>query len=76
MKDFIFWLAKVFDVDITVEKIIYKDKIKEVIKEVVIEKLVAFDSAAEGNVTVKGDLIVKGFLRVEGEVSCFKVKED
>ena len=42
MKKVLFWLANIFNVDLTVEKIIYKDKIvevpkiveKEVIKEV------------------------------------------
>jgi cytoskeletal protein CcmA (bactofilin family) len=30
----------------------------------------------EGDVTVKGNLVVKGYLYVDGEVTCFKIKED
>lgn len=70
MKNFIFWLAKIFNVDLTVEKIIYKDRIVEV------EKQVTLDGVVEGDVTVKGNLIVKGYLYVDGEVSCYKIKEE
>ena len=72
MKKVLFWLANIFKVDLTVEKIIYKDRIVEKI----VEKQVALEGVIEGNVTVKGDLIVKGYLYVDGEVSCFKIKED
>ena len=63
MKKFIKWLAKVFKVDITTEKI----------KEVEVEKLVSLDGTIEGNVTVKGNLIVNGYLDVRGEVTAHKI---
>ena len=72
MKRFLFWLAGVFNVDLTVEKIIYKDRIVEKITE----KQVALGGVIEGDVTVKGNLVVKGYLYVDGEVTCFKIKED
>ncbi len=39
MKKFIQWLAKIFKAEITVEKIVYKDKIVEV----EVEKLISLD---------------------------------
>ena len=67
MKKVLFWLAGVFNVDLTVEKVIYKDRI--------VEKQVALDGVIEGDVTVNGNLVIKGYLQVEGEVSCYKIKE-
>lgn len=106
MKKVLFWLAGVFKVDLTVEKIIYRDKIieipkevfiekeivKEVIKEVPVEvivekevikevpfykdvKYVALKDEVTNNTYVDGDLIVSGYLYVNGEVSCYKIKE-
>jgi len=79
MKRFLFWLARIFNVDLTVEKIIYKDRIVEVpvevIKDVIVEKQISLDGVIDGDVTIKGDLIVNGVLTVHGEVSCFKMKE-
>ena len=77
MKRFLFWLANIFKVNLTVEKIIYKDRIVEKIVEVPVEveKLVALGGVIEGDVTVKGNLVVKGYLYVDGEVTCFKIKE-
>lgn len=75
MKRFLFWLAKVFKVDLTVEKVIYRDKIievpKEVIKEVIVEKQVALEGAIEGDVTVNGDLFVTGNIYVAGNITAF-----
>ncbi len=109
MKKLIIWLAKIFNVNLTVEKIIYKDKIvevikevpKEVIKEVIKEvpkevivekevikeiikevpvykevKYVALKDEVTNDTYVEGNLVVKGYLYVEGDVSCYKIKEE
>ena len=68
MKKLIIWLAKVFKVNLYVEKIVYVDKIVE--KEV----YVSLDGEIIENCTVKGDLTVKGYLDVTGEVTCYKIK--
>jgi cytoskeletal protein CcmA (bactofilin family) len=70
MEKFLFWLAKIFKVDLVTEKIIYRDKIVEV----PVEKLIALEGTINGDVTVKGNLIVEGSLTVTGEVTCYKVK--
>lgn len=70
MKKIILWLAGIFNVDLTVEKIVYRDKIKEVI----IEKQISLDGVIDGDVTVKGDLVVKGSLSGDG-ITCFKKGE-
>lgn len=106
MKRFLFWLAGIFKVDLTVEKIIYRDKIVEVPKEVIVEKevikevikevpvevivekevikevpiykevkYVALKDEVTNDTYVDGDLIVSGYLYVNGEVSCYKIKE-
>ena len=71
MKKFIKWLAKIFKAEITVEKIVYKDKIVEV----EVEKLISLDGEIDGDVTIKGNLIVTGSLNVTGGVTCLKVIE-
>jgi cytoskeletal protein CcmA (bactofilin family) len=70
MEKFLFWLAKIFNVDLVTEKIIYRDKILEV----PIEKLIALEGTIDGDVTVKGNLIVEGSLTGTGEVTCYKIK--
>ena len=75
--------------EVIVEKIIYKDKIvevpveviKEVIKEVVVEvpvyketKYIALKDEVTNDTFVEGNLIVKGYLYVNGEVTCYKIK--
>mgnify|MGYP000987503028 FL=1 len=70
MKKFLLWLAKIFNVDLTVEKIIYRDKIVEV----PVEKLIALEGTIDGDVTVKGNLLVEGNLTVTGEVTCYAIK--
>ena len=74
MKGFIKWLAKVFKVntekEVVKEKKVYIDRPIETI----IEKVVALEGTIYSDVTVKGNLIVEGFLKVEGDVSCFKIK--
>ena len=101
MKKLIIWLAKIFNVNLTVEKVIYKDKIvevikevikevpKEVIKEVIVEvpvevikevpvykevKYIALKDEVTDDTYVDGDLVVSGYLYVNGEVSCYKIK--
>ena len=70
MKKILFWLARIFNVDLTVEKIVYRDKIVEV----EVEKLISLDGVIDGDVTVKGDLIVKGSLSGDG-ITCLKKGE-
>ncbi len=78
MKKVLFWLARIFNVDLTVEKIVYRDKIVEVpvevIKEVIIEKQVSLGGVIDGDVTVKGDLVVEGSLSGDG-ITCYKKGE-
>ena len=105
MKKLIQWLAKVFKVNIAVEKVIIKEVvkekivekpievIKEVIKEIPVEvivekevikevpvyketKYVALKDEVTNDTYVEGNLVVKGHLYVDGEVSCFKLKEN
>ncbi len=105
MKKLIIWLAKIFNVNLTVEKVIYKDKIvevikevpKEIIKEVIVEvpvevivekevikevpvykevKYIALKDEVTNDTYVEGNLVVKGYLYVEGDVSCYKIKEE
>ena len=71
MKKLIRWLAKIFKAEITVEKIVYKDKIVEV----EVEKLISLDGEIDGDVTIKGNLVVTGSLNVTGGVTCLKVVE-
>ena len=71
MKKFIQWLAKIFKAEITVEKIVYKDKIVEV----EVEKLISLDGEIIGDVTIKGNLVVTGSLNVTGGVTCMKLNE-
>lgn len=71
MKKFIKWLAKIFKAEITVEKIVYKDKIVEV----EVEKLISLDGEIIGDVTIKGNLVVTGSLNVTGGVTCLKLNE-
>ena len=66
MKKFLFWLAKIFNVDLP-ERVV----IKEV--EKIVEKNVALEGVIEGDVTVKGNLVVEGSLTVTGEVACHKI---
>ena len=66
MKKLIQWLAKIFNANITKEVIIEKIITKEV--------FVSLDKDINGSVTIAGDLVVKGYLYVIGEVTCFKIK--
>lgn len=71
MKKLIKWLAKIFKAEITVEKIVYKDKIIEV----EVEKLISLDGEIDGDVAVKGNLLVTGSLDVTGGLTCLKINE-
>lgn len=68
MRKLIIWLARVFKVDITTEKVV----IKEVVKEILVS--LNENEVINGDVTIKGNLIVNGSLVVEGEVSAYKIK--
>ena len=101
MKKLIIWLAKIFKVDLVVEKIVIKEVIKEVPKEVIKEvikevpvevivekevikevpvyketKYIALKDEVTNDTYVEGNLVVKGYLYVDGEVSCYKIKEE
>ena len=71
MKKFIKWLAKIFKAEITVEKIVYRDKIIEV----EVEKLISLDGEIDGDVIVRGNLLVTGSLKAAGGVACLKLVE-
>ena len=88
MKKVLLWLAKIFRVNLTVEKIVYKDKIievpKEVIKEVEVIKYlpnpdlsdeVKYQGVIDGDLTIEGNLLVTGSLNVTGGVTCLAVNE-
>lgn len=62
MKKLIKWLARIFDVNIEVEKIV----VKEVTK---IEKEYVTEGVIEGDVIVKGNLLINGNLSVSGGVT-------
>ena len=62
MKKILLWIADLFGVDLTVEKVVKVETVKE--------KQVARGGVVDGDVTVTGDLIVKGRLEVVGGVSC------
>lgn len=61
-------LADLFNVSIerTVEKVIEKEVVKTIYE--------AKDGVIEGDVTIKGNLLVTGTLSVQGEVTCYKIK--
>lgn len=63
-------LADLFNVSIerTVEKVVEK----EVVKTIYEPK----DGVIEGDVTIKGNLLVTGTLSVQGEVTCYKSNKE
>lgn len=61
MKQFILWLAKVFNV--TTERV--------VIKEVHLVRYIT-NGEIKGDVTVDGDLLINGSLTVSGGITCYK----
>lgn len=69
MKKFILWLIKIFKVDIPTEKIITETKVVE--KEVYLPK----DGVIDGDITIKGNVVVTGCLKAEGDIACFVNEE-
>ena len=71
MKKFIQWLAKVFNANITIEKVVIKEVVKEVpvVKEV-IKHLT--NGTIKGDVNVVGNLSVEGSITATGGITCLK----
>ena len=71
MKKFIQWLAKVFNANITTEKVVTKEVIKEVpvVKEVI--KYLT-NGTIKGDVNVDGNLVVDGKIEATGGITCYK----
>lgn len=71
MKKFIQWLAKVFNANITTEKVVTKEVIKEVpvVKEVI--KYLT-NGTIKGDVNVDGNLVVNGKIEATGGITCLK----
>lgn len=71
MKRFIQWLAKVFNANITTEKVVTKEVVKEVpvVKEVI--KYLTNDTI-KGDVNVDGNLVVDGKIEATGGITCYK----
>ena len=71
MKKFIQWLAKVFNANITTEKVV----IKEVIKEVpVVKEIIKYltNGTIKGDINVDGNLVVNGKIEATGGITCYK----
>lgn len=71
MKKFIQWLAKVFNANITTEKVVTKEVVKEVpvVKEVI--KYLT-NGTIKGDVNVAGNLVVNGKIEATGGITCYK----
>ena len=71
MKKFIQWLAKVFNANITTEKVVTKEVVKEVpvVKEVI--KYLT-NGTIKGDVNVDGNLVVDGKIEATGGITCLK----
>ena len=65
MERFILWLAKVFKVNLVKT---------EYVKEVVTEVKYLTSGTIEGDVNVKGNLLIEGDLRVSGGITLYKKK--
>ena len=77
MKKFIQWLAKVFNANITTEKVVTKEVVKEapVVKEVTITKEVIkhlTNGTIKGDINVVGNLVVDGKIEATGGITCLK----
>ena len=70
MKTFIQWLAKVFNANITTEKVVTKEVIKEVpvVKEVI--KYLT-NGTIKGDINVDGNLVVNGKIEATGGITCY-----
>ena len=71
MKKFIQWLAKVFNANITTEKVVTKEVVKEVpvVKEVI--KYLT-NGTIKGDINVEGNLVVNGKIEATGGITCYK----
>ena len=71
MKKFIQWLAKVFNANITIEKVVTKEVVKEVpvVKEV-IKHLT--NGTIKGDVNVDGNHVVDGKIEATGGITCLQ----
>lgn len=71
MNKFIQWLAKVFNANITTEKVVTKEVVKEVpvVKEVI--KYLT-NGTIKGDVNVVGNLVVNGKIEATGGITCYK----
>ena len=71
MKKIIQWLAKVFNANITIEKVVTKEVVKEVpvVKEVI--KYLT-NGTIKGDVNVVGNLSVEGSITATGGITCLK----
>lgn len=71
MKKFIQWLAKIFNANITTEKVVTKEVVKEVpvVKEVI--KYLT-NGTIKGDVNVDGNLVVNGKIEATGCITCLK----
>ena len=71
MKKFIQWLAKVFNANITIEKVVTKEIVKEVpVTKEVIKHLT--NGTIKGDVNVDGNLVVNGKIEATGGITCYK----
>ena len=71
MKKFIQWLAKVFNANITKEKVVTKEVVKEVpVTKEVIKYLT--NGTIKGDVNVVGNLSVEGSITATGGITCYK----
>lgn len=61
MKKFIQWLAKVFNANITIEKIVTKEVVKYIASGIII-----------GDVYVDGNLVVNGKIEATKGITCLK----
>ena len=77
MKKFIQWLANVFNANITTEKVVTKEVVKEVpvVKEVTITKDVIkylTNGTIKGDINIDGNLVVNGKIEATGGITCYK----
>ena len=75
MKKFIQWLAKVFNANITIEKVVTKEVVKEVpVEKVVTKEVIKYltNGTIKGDVNVVGNLSVEGSITATGGITCYK----
>ena len=65
MERFIFWLAKVFKVDLVKT---------EYVKEVITEVKYLTNGTIKGDVCIDGNLLIEGDLKVSGGITLYKKK--